>query len=238
MGLARVKIAAPLERAVLVRRYKRFLADVELESGEVETVHCPNPGRMIGCLPERGEVVLRISANPKRKLQKTLQTVRVANEWVNVDTILPNSVVGDALRDGEVPELAGYASLRAEVPSAVGSRIDFLLEDRERGRCWVEVKSTTLVEDRVAKFPDAVTARGKKHLEELTRLVQTGDRAVIFFFISRSDADAFEPAAAIDPAYAAALRSAVEAGVEAVAYLAHVAPAELSLARAVPVRLH
>lgn len=232
-----MKLTSALERAVLLRRYKRFLADVELADGSVETVHCPNPGRLIGCLPERGEVVLRVSDNRKRKLQKTLQTIRVGDEWVNVDTMLPNAVVGEALRAGAIPELAGYATVRPEVKSREGSRIDFLLEDDRRGRCWVEVKCTTLVEDGVAMFPDAVTARGKKHLEELAHLVAEGDRAVIFFFVSRSDAASFAPAAHIDPAYAKALRIALEAGVEALAYLARVRPEELSLAHRVPVAL-
>ena len=232
-----MKITESLERAVLLRRYKRFLADVELADGTQETVHCPNPGRMIGCLPERGEVILRVSSNPKRKLAKTLQTIRVGDEWVNVDTMLPNAVVGEALRAGAIPELAGYAHVRAEVKSREGSRIDFLLEDPQRGRCWVEVKCTTLVEDRIAKFPDAVTARGKKHLDELAHLVAAGDRAVIFFFVSREDADAFAPAAEIDPVYTAALRSAVAAGVEPLAYIARVTPDELTLGRSLPVQL-
>ena len=232
-----MKITEKLERGVLLRRYKRFLADVELADGSVETVHCPNPGRLIGCLPERAEVVLRVSDNPKRKLAKTLQTIRVGDEWVNVDTMLPNPVVGEALRAGTIPELGGYAKVRSEVKSREGSRIDFLLEDDRRGRCWVEVKCTTLVEDGVAMFPDAVTARGKKHLEELAHLVAEGDRAVIFFFVSRLDADSFAPAAHIDPAYAEALRIALEAGVEALAYLARVRPDELSLDRRVPVAL-
>jgi sugar fermentation stimulation protein A len=232
-----LKVTQPLERAVLLRRYKRFLADVELADGTQETVHCPNPGRMIGCLPERGEVVLRVSNNPKRKLQKTLQTIRVGDEWVNVDTMLPNAVVGGALRAGAIPELSGYADVRAEVKSSDGSRIDFLLEDPQRGRCWIEVKCTTLVEGRVAKFPDAVTARGKKHLEELTHLVLAGDRAVIFFFVSRDDADSFAPAAEIDPVYTAALRAAVRVGVEPLAYTARVAPDELTLGRRLPVQV-
>ncbi|MCA8980195.1 MAG: DNA/RNA nuclease SfsA [Planctomycetes bacterium] len=232
-----MKIEERLERGTLLRRYKRFLADVELADGAVETTHCPNPGRLIGCLPDRAEVVLRISANPKRKLAKTLQTIRVGDEWVNVDTLLPNPVVGEALRAGTIAELAGYAHVRAEVKSSDGTRIDFLLEDPARGRCWVEVKCTTLVEDRVAMFPDAVTARGKKHLEELTQLVAAGDRAVIFFFVSRADADRFAPAAHIDPAYAKALRAALDAGVEAIAYLAHVEPHELRLDRPIPIAL-
>lgn len=232
-----MKITESLERAVLLRRYKRFLADVELADGSVETVHCPNPGRLIGCLPERADVVLRVSDDPRRKLAKTLQTIRVGEEWVNVDTMLPNRVVGEALRADAIPELSGYAKVRAEVKSSDGSRIDFLLEDPERGRRWIEVKCTTLVEDRVAKFPDAVTARGKKHLDELAHLVEAGDRAVIFFFVSRSDAESFAPAAHIDPAYAGALRSALEAGVEALAYLARVRPDELSLDHRVPVAL-
>jgi len=231
-----MKIEQPLERATLLRRYKRFLADVELADGTEETVHCPNPGRMAGCLPERADVVLRDSQNAKRKLRKTLQTIRVGKEWVNVDTLLPNRVVGDALRAGEIPELVGYANVRAEVKSSDGSRIDFLLEDPERGRCWVEVKCTTLIEDGVAMFPDAVTARGKKHLDELSRLVKEGDRAVIFFFISRADATSFTPAAHIDPAYGRAFTAALAAGVEPIAYSAQVTPEQIELGGPLPVR--
>lgn len=226
-----MQIEKPLIEGRLVRRYKRFLADVELEGGEVVTAHCPNPGRLIGCIPEGARVVLRDSQDPARKLRHTFQTVRIGRHWVNVDTSLPNAIVAEAIAAGGVPELTGYANLRREVAYGERSRIDILLEDERRGRCWVEVKCTTLLEDGAAKFPDAVTARGLKHLRELERVVRDGDRAVMFFFVSRGDAERFEPADAIDPDYGAALREALAAGVEALVYSAHVSPERIDLQR-------
>lgn len=223
-------IEKPLIEGRLIRRYKRFLADVELEDGQVVTAHCPNPGRMIGCVPEGARVVLRDSQDPSRKLLYTFQTVRIGRQWVNVDTSLPNAVVAEAIEAGAVPELAGYAGLRREVACGERSRIDILLEDEERGRCYVEVKCTTLLEDGAAKFPDAVTARGLKHLRELERVVRDGERAVMLFFVSRADARRFEPADEIDPDYGRALREVLEAGVEALVYSARVQPESLSLA--------
>lgn len=232
-----MRIEAPLIEGRLVRRYKRFLADVELASGELVTVHCPNPGRMLGCLPEGARVVLRDSQDPSRKLRLTFQTVRVGRHWVNVDTGLPNAIVAEAIAAGAIPELAGYASARREVAYGEGSRIDLLLTDELRPRCFVEVKCTTLLERGAAKFPDAVTARGLKHLRELERVVRNGERAVIFFFVARADARRFEPADAIDPAYCRALREVIAAGVEALAYSAHVRPERIELHRALEVGL-
>jgi len=230
-----VRITEPLVEGRLLRRYKRFLADVELEGGEVVTAHCPNPGRLIGCLPERARVVLRDSRDPSRKLRYTFQTVRVGRHWVNVDTSLPNAVVAEAIGRGDVPELAGYNSLRREVAYGERSRVDLLLEREGGERCYVEVKCTTMVEGRVAMFPDAVTARGLKHLRELAQVVRDGQRAVMFFFISRADPRSFAPAAHIDPDWAAGFGAALDAGVEALAYTARVRPERLELSRRVPV---
>ena len=232
-----VRIELPTLEGRLLRRYKRFLADVELPSGEVVTAHCPNTGALTGCLPERGRVVLRDSRNPDRKLRYTFQTVEVEGTWVNVDTSLPNSVVAEAIEAGAVPELAGYDRVRREVPYGNGSRIDLLLEGAGGERCYVEVKSTTLAEGDLALFPDAVTARGRKHLEELARVVAEGHRAVNFFFVSRADVQAFAPADAIDPEYGQTLRRVTGEGVELLAYAARVAPDRLELGRRLPVRL-
>ena len=177
----------PLEGR-LVRRYQRFFAEVELDGGARVTAHCPNTGSLKGCLVEGARVWLRDSRDERRKLRFTWQAVEVGGAWVNVDTGLPNRVVAEALQGGRVPELQGYRALRREVAYGERSRIDVLLTDhpeRPGERCYVEVKSTTLAEGRTGLFPDAVTARGLKHLMELARAAEAGDRAVQFFFVSR-----------------------------------------------------
>ena len=230
-------ITQPILEGTLVRRYKRFLADVALADGTEITAHCPNPGRMIGCSTPGSRVVLRDSQNAKRKLVYTLQTIDEGGTLINVDTSLPNACVEEAIREQAIPELAGYETMRREVPYGESSRIDILLEDPERSRCYVEVKSATMARGSVALFPDAVTARGFKHLEELIRVVESGERGVIFFFISRGDVTSFAPADEIDPAYGAKLREAVERGVEAMAWTSTVRPESLRIAKRVPVNL-
>jgi len=228
--------AAPLEGR-LVRRYQRFFAEVELARGERLIAHCPNTGSLLGCLAPGSRVWLRDSGNTARKLRFTWQAVRIGRAWVNVDTALPNRVVAEAVSAGRVPELAGYAGLRREVPYGRASRIDLLLEDASRGTCHVEIKSTTLSENGAALFPDAVTSRGTKHLAELTRLARAGKRAVQFFFVSRGDVEVFRPADAIDPEYGRALRRAARAGVEVLAYTARVEARRLELLRPLAVEL-
>lgn len=231
-----MQIDAPLLQGRLLRRYKRFLADVELPDGEVIVAHCPNTGSLLGCTPEGAPAVLRDSQNPERKLRYTWQTVEVDGTWVNVDTSLPNAVVAEAVERDEVPELTGYDGLRREVKYGKNSRIDLLLE-RPDERCYVEVKSTTLARDGVALFPDAVTARGRKHLEELANQAAAGDRAVIFFLISRGDVEAFAPADDIDPEYGRTLREVVERGVEALAYRTEVLPGSIEVVQRLPIQL-
>ena len=222
----------------LVRRYKRFLADVELADGTLVTAHCPNTGSLLGCQEPGSLVVLRDSQDPGRKLRYTFQSIRIGRGLVNVDTGLPNAVVAEAVERGQVPELAGYDTLRREVKYGANSRIDLLLENRGGGpRCYVEVKSTTLARGRTARFPDAVTERGRKHLVELSAVVAAGERAVQFFFVSRGDVSRFAPADDIDPAYGQALRAAAAAGVELVAYSTRVRPDRLELARSLPIEL-
>ena len=239
--------AAPLAGR-LVRRYQRFFAEIELDgehAGHCSTLvaHCPNTGSLLGCLAPGSQVWLRDSGNPARKLRFTWQAVRVGRTWINVDTALPNRVVAEAVAAGRVPELAGYARLRREVAYGRGSRIDLLLEDDARGSCHVEIKSTTLVDSTslvdgtTALFPDAVTARGTKHLGELARLARAGKRAVQFFFVNRADVERFRPADAIDPEYGRALRRALAAGVELVAWSARVEARRLELLRPLAIEL-
>jgi len=232
-----MRIEEPPIEGKLVKRYKRFLTDVELPSGEVITVHCPNTGSLLGCQEPGSAVLLRDSGNPARKYRYTWQAIRVGRTWVNVHTGLPNALVGEAVRDGLVPELLGYDGVRREVPYGENSRIDLLLEGADGRRCYVEIKSTTLARGDVALFPDAVTARGRKHLGELQGVVRAGQRAVQFFLVSRGDVRRFRPADEIDPAYGAALREAAAAGVEVLAYAARVGRRELSLGKRLAVEL-
>jgi len=224
----RMRIELPTVEGRLLKRYKRFLADVELPSGEVVTAHCPNTGSLTGCTPEGARAILRDSQNPARKLRWTFQTVEVDGTWVNVDTGLPNGLVAEAIAEDKVSELSGYPDLRREVKYGTGSRIDVLLE-RGDERCYVEVKSTTLAADGHARFPDAKTERGRKHLEELARVVEAGDRGVIFFCVSRADVTSFSPADEIDPVYGETLRRVVAAGVEPLAYATIVGPDRFDL---------
>lgn len=218
--------------AKLIKRYKRFLADVELPDGTELTVHCPNPGRLLSVIEEGDEgqpAIIRDSENPKRKLSHTLLALKKFGVWIYVDTMASNGTVEAAITAGQIPELAGYANLRREVPYGENSRIDLLLEDPDKGTCYVEVKSTTYLDDTVARFPDAVTARGLKHLTELTKLSLAGTRAVCFFLVTREDAQSFGPAPEIDPAWAAAYEEARAAGVEVIAYDARINAGDLVL---------
>lgn len=224
----------PLLAGTLVRRYKRFLADVLLDDGSEVTIHCPNSGSMKGCAVPGSRVYISRSPNLERKYPFTWELVQTDGYWAGINTGLPNLLVREAIEDSTVAELQGYAAIRPEVPYGEHSRIDLLLE-RPGERCFVEVKNVTLVENGLALFPDAVTTRGQKHLQELMRVVREGDRGVIFFTVQRGDGDAVAPADAIDPEYGRLLRLALENGVEALAYRALVTPAEIRLTERLPV---
>jgi len=202
----------------LVKRYKRFLADVRLDDGSLVTAHCPNSGTMKACAEPGRPVYLSFHDNPKRKLKYTWEIIDMPDSLVGVNTMVPNRLVKQAIGDGLVRELKGYDRVVAEVKTGVGSRLDFLLEKDDGKNCFVEVKNCTLVEDGVARFPDAVTTRGRKHLVELQRLITEGNRGVMFFLVQRMDADAFSPADHIDPAYGQELRKAHRNGVEILVY--------------------
>lgn len=232
-----MRFQRPLIEGRLLRRYKRFLADVELASGEEVTAHCPNPGSMAGCMVEGGRVLLSDHAGEKRKLRYGWELSEVGETWILVNTALANPVVGEALRAGRVPELAGYQEVQAEVRYGERSRVDFLLTGGDRPPAWCEVKNATLAQGGVSYFPDGVTARGLRHLQELHARVELGERGVIFFLVSRGDTRVLCPAARIDPDYAACLRAVAARGVEVLAYRARVRPGGVELAEPVPVDL-
>ncbi|UUC49515.1 DNA/RNA nuclease SfsA [Pseudomonas citronellolis] len=235
-----MRFAPELEEARLLRRYKRFLADIETAGGEQLTIHCPNTGSMLNCMSEGCRVWFSRSDDPKRKLPGTWELSETPQgRLACVNTGRANRLVEEALLAGSVAELAGFAALRREVAYGVeNSRADFRLEFAA-GPVFVEVKSVTLGFDAtpVAAFPDAVTIRGAKHLRELAALARQGIRAVLLYCVNLSGIDAVRPAEEIDPAYAAALREARDAGVEMLAYGADIDVSEIRLSRPLRIEL-
>ena len=226
-----------LARGRLVSRYKRFFADVILDDGTPLTAHCPNPGAMLGLNTPGLTAWVSKSDDPKRKLAHTLELVEADGGLVGINTMHPNRLVAEALAAGAIPEVAGYATHRREVKYGVNSRVDFLLEAFDRVPCWLEVKNCHLRRaGSLAEFPDCVAARSLKHLRELTAMVEAGHRAVMLFVIQRTDCDAFEACADLDPAYAAGLTAAANAGVEVLAYRCTITPSGVALADRVPWR--
>ncbi len=224
-----MKFKSPLVRGRLLKRYKRFLADVRLDDGRDITATCPNTGSMLGLCDPGLAVWLSESDSPTRKYAHTWELVELvqgkARTYVGINTGHPNAVVAEAITGGRIAPLAGYASLRREVKYGQSSRIDLLLEDPVKGLAYVEIKNVHLLrEPGLAEFPDSKTERGVKHLAELTDMVRAGHRAVMIYLIQRSDAHRFRPARDIDPKYADALVSARAAGVEAYAAVCRITP--------------
>ena len=218
----------PLVFGTLVRRYKRFMADVQLDDGRVVTAHCPNTGRMTGCVGEGWRVALSDSRNPKRKYRYTWELVHNGMCWICVNTGRANTLAFDAVTNGIVPELAGYSDVLREQKFG-SSRFDLLLRNASE-KCYVEVKNVTLLtDDGCYAFPDAVTERGRKHLHELIDAVRAGHRAAMLYVVARSDGDGFRASREIDPAYARALEHAAASGVEILAWQAAVSPDEMRL---------
>lgn len=216
-----MRFAAPLLRGTLVRRYKRFLADVVLEGGETVTAHCPNSGSMLSIDAPGAEVWLSPAPDPRRKLAYTWELIRLGGTLVGINTARPNALAAEAIATGAIAELAGYESVRREVRLGANARIDLLLEAKDRPKCFVEVKNVTLKRPlfpRLVEFPDCVTARGVKHLVELAAAAASGHRAAMLFIAQRDDAERFAIAHDIDPGYAAALAAASAAGVEVLCY--------------------
>ncbi|MEB3192393.1 MAG: DNA/RNA nuclease SfsA [Snowella sp.] len=204
----------PLILGKLQKRYKRFFADIELETGEMITAHCPNTGPMTGVCQIGNLVYVSQSNNPKRKLAYTWEMIQIQDTWVGVNTNLPNQVIKQALTQKIFPELAGlYDTVKSEVPYGQDrkSRIDFLLSQSGQPDIYLEVKNTTLAQNQLALFPDTVTTRGQKHLEELTALLPS-TRSVMLYFINRGDCSEFSPGDAFDPNYGQLLRQGISQG--------------------------
>jgi len=237
-----MEFAAPLIGGRLIRRYKRFLADVSLADGSTVTAHCPNPGAMTGLDAPGLPAFLTLHDDPRRKLAYTLEMVGLETGYVGIHTGRPNALIAEAVAAGAIPELAGYADMRREVKYGRASRVDLLLGGRpgDDRPCYVEVKNVHLRRPEgafptAAEFPDSVTARGAKHLAELSAVVAAGGRAVMAYCIQRGDCDHFRIAGDIDPTYMKAFRAALAAGVEAVAYACHVSPAGIAVEKSVAV---
>lgn len=225
-----------LVEARLIRRYKRFLCDVRLVSGEVIVAHLANPGAMTSCLADDAPVRLLRSDDPKRKLAWGVEQIEVDGTWIVVNTGRANTVVGEALRAAQIPELVGYPIVEAERPYGAGSRVDFRLSGR--GVAWVEVKTATMRAGGRALFPDARSERAIRHLGDLAGVVAAGDRGILVFAVGRGDVSAVAPANRVDPEYGRVLRAAVAAGVEVVAYAMVPSPVGITLGDAVPVELN
>jgi len=225
----------PLIPGKLIKRYKRFLTDVELEDGRVVTAHCTNSGSMKTCLEEGAPVYLSPVNDPKRKTQFTWEMIYINGGWVGINTSVPNVLALDAVKNGLIPELSGYTTVKREVKFG-DSRFDVYAEN-DKERCFIEVKNVTMKEGKFARFPDAVTTRGLKHLNTLMEVKQQGMRAVMLYVIQRSDVEIFGPAKDIDPQYAAKLKEAFSAGVEVIPVQAVVSPEKIEIVRKLPFEL-
>jgi sugar fermentation stimulation protein A len=235
-----MRFGTPLIPAMLARRYKRFLADVMFESGEMTTVHVSNPGAMTGLDKPFSRVWLSDSQNPMRALRYTWELIETdlgsGPEIVGVNTVQPNLLVAEALQAGLIPELRGYPTVRREVKYGTNSRADFLLEDGKRPSCYLEVKNVHLMrKPRLAEFPDSVTVRGAKHLDDLSAMVDSGRRAALLFVIQIPSADRFTIARDIDSAYAAGFDRARAKGVEMLAWRCRISIEGIEIKDPVPI---
>ncbi len=231
-----IQFPSKLIQGRLIKRYKRFLADVELEGGEIVTAHCPNSGTMLGLSEPGATVWLSRSPNVARKLAYTFELIETGGILAGVNTMHPNKLIAQAIASGLIPELAGYETSRREVVYGEASRIDILLENAGGARCYVEVKNVHLSrQPGLAEFPDCVTARGAKHLRELSQMVAQGHRAAMVFCVQRGDAERFDLAADIDPVYAHTFDKAVSSGVEALCYTCEVTLDGLEVSHKLPI---
>lgn len=237
-----MKFLTPLLRGILIQRYKRFLADVRLDSGETITATCPNTGSMMGLTTPGLPVWLSVSDSPTRKYKHTWEMLEVdlgkGPGLVGINTNHPNLLVSEAIAAKRVAALKGYAGLRREVKYGVNSRIDILLEDAEKPPAYVEIKNVHMMrKPGLAEFPDSVTARGVKHLQEMSQMVRDGHRAVMVYLIQRNDATKLTFARDVDPTYGAAFDAARIAGVEAIALRCKITPAEIRVDKPVPIEV-
>jgi sugar fermentation stimulation protein A len=222
-----------LVHGTLIKRYKRFLADVMLDDGNVVVAHCTNSGSMKSCLENGAEVYLSPVTDPKRKTRFTWEMIKINGSWVGINTGNPNKLAFEAISSGLIPELSGYTNVMREVVFD-DSRFDVFAEN-ETEKCFVEVKNVTLKEGKYALFPDAVTTRGQKHLKTLMEVKAVGMRAVMLYIVQRTDVEVFAPAIGIDPEYAKALKLAVDAGVELIVIQVKVSPQRIEITRKLPV---
>ncbi|SEN21044.1 DNA/RNA nuclease SfsA [Palleronia pelagia] len=233
-----MRFQTPLVRARLVRRWNRFLSEATLEDGTLVRAHCPNPGTMMGLNAPGTPIWLEPNDDPKRKLKYGWRLVELGDgEWSGIDTAVPNRVVGEALRAGRIAELAAYQGVKPEVKYGQKSRVDFLLSQSGLPDAYVEVKNVHLRRNGdLAEFPDCVTARGARHLDELADMVRQGHRAVMLYLVQRTDCAAFDLARDLDPGYGAAFDRARAAGVEAICYDTAISTAAITLRRPLPIR--
>jgi sugar fermentation stimulation protein A len=227
-----MKFEKSLIHGKLIRRYKRFLTDIELDNGKIVTAHCTNSGTMKSCLENNAEVYMTPVNDPKRKTKFTWEMIKINNNWVGINTANPNKLAFEAISKNLVPKLSGYDIVKREVKFE-DSRFDIYCEN-SHDKCFVEVKNVTLKEDNYARFPDAVTTRGRKHLETLIKVKQQGMRAVMLYIIQRIDVDIFAPASAIDPQYAETLEKAYKKGVEIIPIKVKVSPKKIEIINELP----
>lgn len=231
-----MKWESPLKLAVLKKRYKRFLADIDLE-GQVLTAHVPNTGSMQSCWEPDWKCAVSVSDNPSRKMPHTLELIHNGETWIGVNTANANKLVKKWLTEKLLPEFSGYGSVRPEMKIGE-SRVDFFLEGHPSlPPCYIEVKNVTLKLGGIAQFPDSVSERGQKHLRELMKLKKEGFRAAMLYVVQREDVSHFSPAASIDPVYSRLLREAHEAGVEILVYQCRMDTEELKLGKSLPFSL-
>ena len=231
-----MKFDSPLTHGRLIQRYKRFLADVKLDDGEKTTAHCTNSGSMKSCLEEDAEVYMTPVDDPNRKTKYTWEMIKINGSWVGINTNVPNRLAYEAIKNGEIKKLASYDKVKREV-TFEDSRFDIYAENSNE-RLFVEVKNVTLKQGTYALFPDAVTKRGKKHLESLIRVREQGIRAAMLYVIQRTDVEIFAPAWNIDPEYAKTLAKAYDKGVEIIPVQAKVTPEEIYISAELPFELN
>ena len=220
---------------ILIRRYKRFLADVELTDGSVVITHCTNSGSMKSCLKEGAPVFLSPAKDPKRKTRFTWEMIYMNNNWIGINTNIPNLLAYNAVTNGSIEKLKGYTFIKREV-TFDDSRFD-IYATNETEKCFIEVKNVTYKEGKYALFPDSVTTRGKKHLETLMKVKQQGMRAVMLYVIQRTDVEVFAPASQIDPNYTRSLIKAYNNGVEIIPVIAQVTPEKIEIIKEIPFEL-
>lgn len=227
-----MKFEKQLVHGTLIRRYKRFLADIKLDNGDEVIAHCTNSGAMTSCLEDDAEVYLTPVDDPKRKTKFTWEMIKINDDWIGVNTSVPNVLAFDAIRDGYISGFEQYTEVRREVKWE-DSRFDVMAKN-DKETCFIEVKNVTMKEGDWVRFPDAVTVRGRKHLEALIRVKNSGMRAVMFYIVQRSDVTKFGPAYGVDPEYGEALKRAMDEGVEVFVFQAKVTPVEICIVQKLP----